>query len=376
MIIAVNTRFLIKDKLEGYGYFVHETFRRITEQHPEHQFYFLFDRPYDQSFVFSKNVIPIVVPPQARHPLLWKFWFDVKLPLVLRKIKADVFVSPDGFATLTTKVPQCIVVHDLGFLHHSETYKKSHVLFYKQYTRSFLRKAKAVATVSQFSKKDIIKNYKTPADKINVVYSAAKDIFRPLTTDEKQAIKDQYTEGKEYFIYVGAIQPRKNIINLLKGFSFFKKRQKSNMKLVLAGRVWKGDNFLEQLNAYKYKNDVVLMDYVEESLLTQLVSSAYALVYPSLFEGFGVPPLEAMKCGIPPITSRGTAMEEICGNAALYFDPTIADDIGKKLMLLYKDETLRNKLIENGKSIVTQYSWQRTADLLWESILQCVDKHT
>jgi glycosyltransferase involved in cell wall biosynthesis len=374
MVIAVNTRFLIKDKLEGYGYFVHETFKLIAQQYPEHQFYFLFDRVYEPDFIFSKNVTPVVISPQARHPLLWKYWFDVKVPLVLKKIKADVFVSPDGFASLTTKVPQCIVVHDLGFLHYPDSYKKLHTAFFRHYTPLFLKKAKFIATVSQFSKEDIIHRYKTPAEKINVVYSAAKEIFQPTSFDEKQKVKEQYTDGKEYFIYVGAIQPRKNLINLLKAFSHFKRRQKSNMKLVLVGRVWKGDDFTNQLNSYKYRDDVVLLNYVDEKELVQLVGAAWALVYPSLFEGFGVPPLEAIKCGVPPLTSRGTSMEEICKSAALYFDPTNAEDMGDKLMLIYKDETLRNKLIENGKEIAPQYSWQRTADLLWQSILQCADK--
>lgn len=372
MIVAVNTRFLIKGKLEGYGYFVHEVMMRLTRQHPEHQFYFLFDRPCDESFVFADNVKTIIIPPQARHPLLWKYWMDVKVALVLRRIKADVFVSPDGFASLTTRVPQCIVVHDLGFLHHPSAYQKSHLLFYKTYTPAFLKKAKTIATVSRFSKEDIIAHYQTPPEKINVVYSAAKDIFQPVSLGEKEAVKGQYTEGKEYFIYVGAIQPRKNLINLLKGFSFFKKRQKSNMKLVLVGRVWKGDYFVNQLNTYKYKEDVVLLNYVGEQTLVKLIGAAYALVYPSVFEGFGVPPLEAMKCGVPPLTSRGTAMEEICGSAALYFNPDDPEDIGEKLMLIYKDETLRNKLIGNASLVAPQYSWQRTADLLWESIERAI----
>ena len=174
MIIAVNTRFLLKDRLEGYGYFIKEVFSRLVKAHLQHQFYFLFDRPYDLDFIFSDNCKPIIIGPPARHPLLWKWWYDVKVPLVLKKIKADVFVSPDGFCSLTTRVPQCLVVHDLGFLHYAEGYKKSHLLFYKRYTPLFLKKAASIATVSQTSKNDIINTYKISAEKIEVVYSAVK----------------------------------------------------------------------------------------------------------------------------------------------------------------------------------------------------------
>src|SRR5688500_2561709 len=105
MVIAVNTRFLIKNQLEGCGYFIQETFSILSRQYPQHQFYFLFDRPYNPRFIFSDNVHPLVVPPPARVPLLWKLWYDLKIPVVLKRIKADVFVSPDGFCSLNTKVP-------------------------------------------------------------------------------------------------------------------------------------------------------------------------------------------------------------------------------------------------------------------------------
>ena len=161
MVIAVNTRFLLVDYLEGYGNFIYETFRRITEQHPEHEFIFIFDRPYDKRFLFSNNIKTVVTGPAARHPLLWKLWYDIKVPVILKRYKVDVFVSCDGFCSLGTKVPQCLVVHDLAFLHYPSAIKKSHLLFYKRYTPKFLGKAISIATVSEFSKKDIIAQYGT-----------------------------------------------------------------------------------------------------------------------------------------------------------------------------------------------------------------------
>jgi len=373
MIIAVNTRFLLKDYLEGYGYFIQETFRRIVVNHPEHQFLFLFDRPFDTSFVFAKNVTPIVVSPMARHPLLWKMWYDFKIPSILKKYNADVFVSCDGFCSLRTKVPQCLMVHDLAFLHHPDFIQQSHLRFYKKYTPLFLKKANSLATVSAFSKRDIAEQYKIDSSRIDIVYSAAKDIFHPLTEIQKQNIKDQYTDGKEYFMYIGSIHPRKNLMNLLKAFSVFKKRLNSKMKLVLAGRLaWKYKSFSESLKSYKYRNDVILAGYTDEETLSKLMGGAYAMVYPSLFEGFGVPPLEALKCEVPVITSSGTAMQEIYKDAALYANPTDYNDIAEQMMLLYKDESQRKQLIEKGNIIKKEYSWDKTADLLWTSILKSI----
>jgi glycosyltransferase involved in cell wall biosynthesis len=373
MRIAVNTRFLLNDYLEGYGYFLYESFSRITKSHPEHEFIFIFDRPYDEKFVFAKNVTAIVTGPAARHPLLWKLWYDVKVPAILKKYKADVFISCDGFCSLTTNVPQCLLVHDLSFLHYPSFIQKSYFLFYKHYTPKFLNMAKSIVTVSEFSKKDIISQYKIEADQIDVVPNGVKEIFHPLTDIEKEAVKNKLTNGKEYFVYAGAIHPRKNLTNLLKAFSIFKKKQLSNWKLVLTGRLaWKYKNFVESLKTYKHREDVVLTGYLEEEELVNIIGSAYALAYPSLWEGFGVPVLEAMRCHVPVITSENSAMQEIAKDAGLYANPKDHNDIAEKMMLLYKDENLRSQLIEKGKKISEQYNWDKSAELLWQSIMKAL----
>lgn len=239
-----------------------------------------------------------------------------------------------------------------------------------------LTKAKTIATVSAFSKNDIIEQYGTTADKINIVYSAAKEIFQPLTNEEKQATKVKYTGGKEYFVYAGAIHPRKNLVNLLKAFSLFKKRQQSSMKLVLAGRLaWKYDSFVKNLKTYKYRDDVVMTGYVNEEEIRKLVGAAYAMVYPSLFEGFGVPVLEAMQCDVPVITSLNSSMQEIANEAALYADPESPAEIAEKMMLLYKDEKLRSQLIEKGRITGKQYNWDFSAERLWMSIEKAMQQN-
>jgi len=374
MKIVVDTRLLQKDSQEGYGYFLCEVLKRIVKKYSDHEFIFVFDRSYDAKFLFNKNVTAVITGPGANNPLLWKLWYDVKIPGLLRKHNADIFVSTDGICSLTTKTPQCVVVHDLSFLYYPSFIKMTELFFYKRYFKKILQKANSIIAVSEYIKAVISDQHVVKEEKVIVVHGAAKEIFYPLKENEKEEIKNKYTGGKNYFIYAGDIHPQKNLINLLKAFSGFKKRQKSNWKLVLTGKLDKNyKGFGESIKTYKYRDEVVILTrQLEEKEKAGLIGSAYAFIYPSLKEGFGLAVLEAMNCHIPVLTSPHSAMQEIARDAALYADPTDHKDIADKMMLLYKDESLRNILIEKGKQIAAQYSWDETVDLFWQSILKAI----
>jgi glycosyltransferase involved in cell wall biosynthesis len=372
MRIAVNTRLLLKGKLEGIGWFTNETLRRIVVALPEHEFIFFFDRPYDESFIFAPNVTPVVMGPQARHPFLFYAWLEWTIPYLLKKYKADVFLSPDGFASLSTKVPTCLVIHDLAFEHYPEHFKKIHHWYWRYYSPKFARKAKQLVTVSSFSKQDIHQKYGVPLDKIDIAYNGAHAEYRPLSWEEKELVKNKYAEGCEYFVYAGALHPRKNIVNLLKAFIAFKKRQRSNMKLVIVGRfAWKYEEVAEMKETMPFKEDVKWVGYMGVDELSKIIGASYAMVYPSLFEGFGIPILEALQCNVPAIASNTSSMPEVAGDAALLVDPFDYEDIANKMQQLYKDETLRAKLIAAAPTQVDKFNWEKSAASLWNSIVKC-----
>jgi len=372
MRIAVNAIFLQKDQLEGFGHYVNEIVSRWVKQHPEHTFILLFDRPYDDEFIYGPNVIPLVVRPAARHAVSFKYWYDVKAPLALRRLKPDVWIQPYGFCSLTSSIPQILMVHDLAFLHHPAFLPWHQRWFYKRYTGKFLEKAAGVVTVSDHTKNDILTAYPSvPAEKITTIPGAARTLFQPVNWQEKQEVKDGFADGREYFLFAGGIHPRKNLMNLLKAFSLFKKWQHSNMKLLVAGRLaWQYDDLVEKLKTYKYRDDVVMLGYLPDEQLAKITASAYSLVYPSFFEGFGLPVIEAMQCGVPVITSNTSALPETGGTAALYADPADPDAIAKQMLLLYRDETLRSKLIENGKERAGEFSWDKAAEKFWKTLVQ------
>jgi glycosyltransferase involved in cell wall biosynthesis len=369
MRIAVNAIFLQKDHLEGYGHYANEVFSRLVKQHAEHEFVFVFDRPYDQKCIYAPNVTAIIVSPAARHPLLFKYWYDIKAPLALRSRSIDVWVQPYAFCSLTAKVPQVLIVHDLAFLHFPKFIGWHHRKYYQLFTKKFLRKAKQIVAVSEFTKSDIKKYHPASGEKISVVNGAARERFQPLPWSDREQVKQSFADGREYFLFTGGIHPRKNLMNLLKAFSLFKKWQQSNMKLLVAGRLaWQYTDVLEKLKTYRYRDDVVLLNYLPDEQLAKITAAAYALVYPSFFEGFGLPIVEAMQCEVPVIAGDTGSMPEIGGDAALYADPSNPDAIAKHMLHLYKDESLRSSLIEAGKKQAARFSWDRAAEELWQVI--------
>jgi glycosyltransferase involved in cell wall biosynthesis len=230
-----------------------------------------------------------------------------------------------------------------------------------------------VCTVSECSRQDIIKHYKIDEGKVLNVGSAAKPIFTPVTWQEKEDIKEEFSDGCEYFIFIGTIHPRNNLLNLLKAFSIFKKWQKSNMKLLVAGRLsLQFDETTEKLKTFKYRDEVKLLGYIKEDKLAKVIAGAYALVSTGLFQGFGVHVLEAMQCDVPVITSNLSSMREIAGEAALYADPSDLEDIARQMKMIFKDEQLRSKLISAGKLQAQKFTWQKTAELMWQGIERAV----
>lgn len=371
MNIAVNTQFLIKDRLEGLGWFTYETLKRITIQHPEHNFLFIFSKPFHQDFIFSSNVRAICVNNKYGHPLTWFFRFNYILPHLLKKHPVDMFLSPDGWSILKTDLKIVQVIHDLNFVHHPLWLPRANRKYYNHYFPRWAEKAKRIATVSEYSKQDIISSYKIPAEKIDVVYNGANETLKPLSEGEKEETRNKYSQGNPYFIFVGASPPRKNLINLFKAFDSFKEKDRNPYKLLIAGaKKWWADDIKQTYMQMKHIDDVIFTDRVSTEELNRLISSARAMTYVSLFEGFGIPLLEAMFCETAIITSNVTSMPEIAKDAALFVDPYSIESITDAMNTISKDDNIRKQLIEKGRIRRNDFSWQKTADLLWN----CIEK--
>lgn len=363
------------DKLEGIGIFTYESFRRIVTDHPEHRFLFLFDRPFDNRYIFGPNVTPVIVPPPARHPILYYIWCEWSLPRVFKKYKPDLFVGTDGFISIRSGLPSLSVIHDIHFMHHPKDLPFFARKYYTHFFPKYAQHSAGIATVSKYTADDVIATYGIPKNKIDVVYNGASEGFRPLDDSKKSAIRNKFAEGKLFFLFIGAIHQRKNIGNLLRAFESFKTKKSSDVKLILAGtRRWWTDEMESTLQSMSSKNDVIFTGRVSDQDLYDLAGSALAITYVSTFEGFGIPIVEGMKAGTPVLTSDITSMPEIAGNAALLCNPFSVESIADALMKLFSDEELRKKLTSAGLERSKIFTWDQTAQGLWRSIEKITTK--
>ncbi len=369
MKIAVNTRLLLKDKLEGIGWFTFETLKRIVRQHPEHTFYFIFDRPYDESFVFAPNVLPVKVLPPARHPYLWYLYFEWGVTRLLKQLQPDLFLSTDGWLSLRTDVPTVDVIHDLNFEHYPEFIKPVVRRYYKRFFHRFAQKAARIATVSEYTRQDINNLYGVSLDKIDVVYNGSSSLYLPIDEDAKKSVKAEYSSGCDYFLFVGLIHQRKNLANEFRAFDRYKQSDTRNMKFVVVGdKKWWHGEIEDAYLAMAHKEDVIFLGRQPQEALSRLMAAATALVYASFFEGFGIPILEAFNAETAVITSNVTSMPEVAGDAALLVNPHSVDDICAAMTRLAEDESLRQELIAKGREQRQRFSWDRTAAALWQTV--------
>jgi len=362
MRIAINTRFLLPGKLEGLGWHNYELCKRLVAQHPEDTFIFLFDRPFAEEFVFGSNVIPVVVPPPARHPLLWYWWFERSIPRFLRKHKADVFLSPDSYCSLRTSVPTAMFTHDIAHVHYPGQIPLLVRRYYDYFVPRFLDRADHILTVSEFVNQDIQEQYGLASAKITVAHNGLRGAFYPLTAKEKAEVRDEFAAGENYFFYLGAVHPRKNVDHLIRAFDQFKTRTGAPVKLLIGGRMaWQTGAIKAAYEVSDHQSDIQFLGYVPDADVKRLLGGALALTYVSLYEGFGLPILEAMHAEIPVITSDRSSMPEVAGDAALLVDPEAIDDIALAMERIYQEPELGLELIAAGRTQRATFDWDQTA---------------
>ncbi|MEO0312668.1 MAG: hypothetical protein RIQ89_2325 [Bacteroidota bacterium] len=366
MKIAVNARLLKSKKLDGIGKYTAAILSRVAAANPQHTFYYLFESKPDPDFLTTANIVPVVLYPSVKHPLLMEVWLHLVLPIYLKFLKPHLFISTDGYLPSRLSIPSILVIHDLNFLHLDNVIGP----WQKTNERNFLRGAKEATrliTVSEFSKADIALQYNINPDAISVITNGTTHIA--VKAMESETVLEKYSQGKPYFIFIGTIYERKNVHRLIAAFSIFKNRYRTNHQLLLIGKRIFGEKLVDAAYSQsEHKDDIIFAGRLSDDETHQLLAHAVALTYVSLFEGFGIPLLEAMQVGTPVITSNTTSLPEVAGDAALYVDPLNIPQIADALHIITTNVELKNRLIQNGKKRLEKFSWETSAQRMSDEI--------
>ena len=288
----------------------------------------------------------------------------ISLSAELRKRPVDVlhvqFTAPPF-----CPCPVVVSIHDLSFEHLPETFKRRSRTQLRLTVRHSARRATRILSLSEHTRRDIIETYRIDAEKVSAIPLAAAEHFGPVNDNrELQRVRHNYGIAGDYILCVGSIQPRKNLARLIRAYALLRGNSSADKlpKLVLVGKcAWLYDETLRTLEKAGVKDTVVVTGYVPESDLPALYSGALCFVYPSYFEGFGLPPLEAMKCGAPVIVGDRTSLPEVVGDAALSVDPFDIEAIAAAITRLVNNSTLRHELSVRGQERARMFSWQHTA---------------
>lgn len=361
MRIGIITDFIAVNQ-GGIGAYTHNLASSLNKIDKENKYYLIYHTPVNIDIY--KNNEKILVKsfslPKGSG-LIWRF---ISAPLKLKFIKElDLVHDPYGIGPLSFKMPfkKVITIHDLTPILFSNTFNSTTVLLHKLLLPRTLRTADKIITDSNSTKKDLINYFKIPEGKIRVILLAADEKFKPLNNKEIREAKQKYSLNFPFILYVGTLEPRKNIPSLIKAFYKLKKKN-LQYKLVIAGKKgWKYKEIFETIDKLNLQNDVVFTGYVSDEGLPALYNAADLFVYPSIYEGFGLPPLEAMACGTPVITSNTSSLPEVVGDAGIMVDPYDVDGLADAMHEVLADGGLRANMIKKGLERAKMFSWEQCA---------------
>lgn len=294
------------------------------------------------------------------------FWDEVNIPNILKDKNIELYHVPQNGVGLPIdkKCRFLITLHDVIPYKMPETVSDRYFKIFSNQIPKIVSECDGIITVSNYSKKDIIEAFNFPEDKVYVTHLASEDIYRPLDKRvSKYVAKKYYSIEDDFILYVGGFSPRKNIVGLIESFSKLMCTYKKDIKLVIAGKKGKSYEIYKNRAEELHISDKVLFPgFVSIEHLPYIYNAAELFVYPSFYEGFGLPPIEAMSCGVPVIASNVTSVPEVVGDGGLLINPRDIDNLYESMLRVLSDKELRKKLIASGIAKSCDLSWEKTAN--------------
>ena len=346
----------IDEQYAGVYYYTKHLIEALLKIDKENEYIFIHTRPND----FFTGQEEVIIPNFRWLPgwmILRKFAF---ISFALRKIKPDVVHEPAhiGPFSFLWNCKKVVTIHDLTPVLFPQYHIKISNFIHKLFLPIILHNADGVLVPSECTKKDIKRLYQ-PEIPIQVTYEAASEDFHPSSKQQIQEVKDKFGIEKPYILSVGTLEPRKNLITLLNAYKILREKDYDYQLVIVGNKGWYYKKFLEEIK--NFGKDIIITGYVSRSELSAFYSGAEVMVFPSLYEGFGLPPLEAMQCGCPVICSNTSSLPEICGKAAIFIDPNVLEDLQKALQKVLTDDNIQTKMRHEGIKQASKFSWEKCA---------------
>jgi len=358
MLIGIDANEANVTNRVGSNKFAYQVLKQLYSQdkHNNYRIY-LKNKPLkDLPYVNSKWQYSVL-----QSTKLWTQW-RLPLDLYLVKPRPDIFLTLGHYAPRFSPVPTIITIMDLAFLKFPQHFLKKDLHKLKNWTKYSAKNAKHIFTISQHSKQDIIKHYKIPFEKITVTY--------PAVDHQRFQIKAKTSKYKNYLLYLGTLQPRKNLLNLIKAYSQLP-QQYSKFKLIISGKKgWLYQELFKEVKRLKLENKVIFTGFVPEPDIPSLIKNAQLLILPSFYEGFGIPVIQSMSANTLVLVSKNSSLKEIVKNTGMYIDPPFAEKETKQgiIKALSLSEVKKQQLIKQAKKRARQFNWQKTGQKILEVI--------
>src|ERR1041384_2421463 len=354
----------LAEPLTGVGHYTLELARALARNFPRDEFELVSQKPFNPAAIgeIQHESIPNLRLTEAKSSTLRGHWWSVGLPMYARRAGFDLFHGTNFEVPLWKRRCTVLTIHDLSTLLYPETHRASAVRRARLRLPLAAKIAGAIITPTEAVRQEVCARLKVKPGKVTAIHEAPRRTFGPIAKEETVAIRKRLCVEEEFLLFVGTLEPRKNLLTTLRAFEEVINRTSARPQLVIAGGAgWLIDETLALINLASLKDRILLTGYLHDEDLRALYSSCRAFVYPSLYEGFGLPPLEAMACGAPVIASRISALQETLGDAAILVEPLDVQTLSRTINEVLKDERRRAAMREAGIKHAEKFSWDEAA---------------
>ena len=353
----------LSEALTGVGHYTFELARHLASSNGD-EIFVVSPRKFVSSITSETSPVPNLHLTRDSMSPLNRFWWSMGLPRYIRKQEIQVFHGTNFEVPLTGKCPSVITIHDLSMVLHPQTHERRRVRRARKRLPMMARAATMVVTPTEVVRQEVHAHLQIPLDRIVTIPEAARSAFRRQDPARTEIVRKRLKITQPFVLYVGTVEPRKNLLNLVRAFEHVLSECDFSVQLVIAGRKgWMVNDLFRHVKRSSAAEQIIFTGYLSDDDLCALYSSCALFAYVSLYEGFGLPPLEAMACGAPVIASRIPSLSETIGEAALLVAPTDVQELANNIRSLIQNENLRTQLARKGLQRSSELSWDRTAQL-------------